>query len=78
MAVEIQIKPMGAKKMDGMNGGQEQEKATIAQLKDMAMQMAQMCDSLMSREQEEDKTEKPEGQTDESNLMNKLKERFAE
>ena len=76
MEIEIQIKPAGTKKMDGMNGGQEQEKATIAQLKDMAMQMAQMCDSLMSREQEEDAQENPEAQAQEPSLANKLRERL--
>jgi hypothetical protein len=37
------------------NEGQEQEKQQIAQIKEMAAQIAQMCDALMQREEQEDK-----------------------
>lgn len=46
--VEIKMKP------NGMDMGQEQEKSEISQIKEMAMQISNICDSLMEREEEED------------------------
>lgn len=68
--LEIKIKP---KAQMGMDGGQEQEKSEISEIKDMADKISAMCDSLMQREEEEDQEE--QGGNEESNMPSSLAEK---